>query len=613
MFYLVDSGVIMQVIKRLPTQLANQIAAGEVVQRPASVVKELMENSIDAGATEITLSVRDGGRTLIAIQDNGMGMHAADALLCFERHATSKIASINDLFALATMGFRGEALASIGAVAHVSLKTKQDGQETGIHVRMEGGSIVLNEEVICQKGTLIEVKNLFFNVPARRNFLKSDAVEFNHIEDAFLHVAISHPEISFVLHHNNQAIHNLNASNLKRRVTDVLGKNAGDKVFPIETETDIVRLTGFIGKPETAKKTRGDQFFFVNRRYFRSSYFNHAVQSAFEGLIPDKTYPIYFIFLEVDPSKIDVNIHPTKTEIKFEEERFIYSILLSAIRQSLGMFNLMPSLDFELETAFDLPSGYNKQPVVAPVINVDPTFNPFTSKTQGGSKKNEFSEGIKQQGFGTSAPNEADWKAFYSIKEEAEEVQTSLAINTTDVISPNLIISGKYIFTPVKTGVMIVDVPRALERILYDESIEAFIKHPLNQQVLLFPIEQSMSKQEIRLIHEHEKTFLQLGFKLRIEGECLAVEAAPAMLGEAGILDCLTELIHGIEFQQQEKDDIAHLLVLKLAKNASRHQRVASQAEAEHLLQSLFGRPEHGRSPSNETIVQILNFDQINF
>ena len=383
----------MQVIKRLPTQLANQIAAGEVVQRPASVVKELMENSIDAGATEISLTIKDGGRTLISIQDNGSGMNHQDALLCFERHATSKINAINDLFNLITMGFRGEALASIAAVAHVSLKTKRAEDITGFHIRIEGGTFVQNEEVVCSKGTLIEVKNIFFNVPARRNFLKSDSIEFNHIEDAFLYVAIAHPEVNFILHHNNQAIYNLSAANLKRRVTDVLGKNAGDRVFPIASETDIVKVTGFIGKPETAKKTRGSQFFFVNKRFFKSSYFNHAVLKAFEGLIPEKTHPTYFIFLEVDPAKIDVNIHPTKTEIKFEEERFIYSILLSTIRQSLGMFNLMPSLDFELETAFDLPAGFRKQPIVEPTIQVDPNFNPFKPQQQG-SKSNGFSEGI---------------------------------------------------------------------------------------------------------------------------------------------------------------------------------------------------------------------------
>ena len=601
----------MQVIKRLPTQLANQIAAGEVVQRPSSVVKELMENAIDAGATEISLIIKDGGRTLISIQDNGSGMNAEDALLCFERHATSKIDAIDDLFKLTTMGFRGEALASIGAVAHVSLKTKREESLTGVHIKMEGGNIAMNEEVVCSKGTLIEVKNLFYNVPARRNFLKSDSIEFNHIEDAFLYIAIAHPEVSFILHHNNQAIYNLGAANLKRRVTDVLGKNAGDRVFPIESETDIVKLTGFIGKPETAKKTRGSQFFFVNKRFFKSSYFNHAVLKAFEGLIPEKTHPTYFIFLEVDPAKIDVNIHPTKTEIKFEEERFIYSILLSTIRQSLGMFNLMPSLDFELETAFDLPAGFNKQPIVEPTIQVDPNFNPF--KPQGNSdKSNGFSKGIKEQGFGSTTPNEADWQSFYSINETPLPEQQELP-GITDVQSvADLLLVGRYIFTPVKTGVMMIDSKRAIERILYDECIESFVKHPLNQQMLLFPIDKPLEKQEVRIVSNHLKTFEQLGFNISLEEEVLHIFGAPEILHENGVVQCLEELIDRVEYSEQHQEDVAHSLVLQMVKHAARYHRISNKSEAELQIQRLFSCPDHTLSPSNEPIIQILAFEQLN-
>jgi DNA mismatch repair protein MutL len=601
----------MQVIKRLPTQLANQIAAGEVVQRPSSVVKELMENAIDAGATEISLSIKDGGRTLISIQDNGSGMNAEDALLCFERHATSKITAIDDLFKLTTMGFRGEALASIGAVAHVSLKTKREAGLTGVHIKMEGGNITLNEEAVCSKGTLIEVKNLFFNVPARRNFLKSDSIEFNHIEDAFLYIAIAHPEVSFILHHNNQAIYNLSAANLKRRVTDVLGKNAGDRVFPIESETDIVRLTGFIGKPETAKKTRGNQFFFVNNRFFKSSYFNHAVLKAFEGLIPDKTHPTYFIFLEVDPAKIDVNIHPTKTEIKFEEERFIYSILLSTIRQSLGMFNLMPSLDFELETAFDLPAGFNKQPVVEPTIQVDPNFNPF--KPQGVTgKSNGFSKGIKEQGFGSTTPNEADWRSFYTINETPLPEQQELP-GIGDVQSvADLLLVGRYIFTPVKTGVMMIDSKRAMERILYDECIESFVKHPLNQQMLLFPIEKQLEKQEERIISNHLKTFEQLGFNISLQENVLHILGAPELLHENGVVQCIEELIDRVGYSEQHQEDVAHALVLQMVKHAARYHRISNKSEAEMQIQRLFSSPDHTLSPSNEPIIQILAFEQLN-
>jgi DNA mismatch repair protein MutL len=603
---------IMQVIKRLPTQLANQIAAGEVVQRPSSVVKELMENAIDAGATEISLSIKDGGRTLISIQDNGSGMNAEDALLCFERHATSKIVAIDDLFKLTTMGFRGEALASIGAVAHVSLKTKLEAGLTGVHIKMEGGNIALNEEVVCLKGTLIEVKNLFYNVPARRNFLKSDSIEFNHIEDAFLYIAIAHPEVSFILHHNNQAIYNLSAANLKRRVTDVLGKNAGDRVFPIASETDIVKLTGFIGKPETAKKTRGSQFFFVNKRFFKSLYFNHAVLKAFEGLIPEKTHPTYFIFLEVDPAKIDVNIHPTKTEIKFEEERFIYSILLSTIRQSLGMFNLMPSLDFELETAFDLPAGFNKQPIVEPTIQVDPNFNPFNPQGGGSGKSNGFSKGIKEQGFGSSTPSEADWRSFYTINETTIPEQQELP-GISDVQSvADLLLVGRYIFTPVKTGVMMIDSKRAMERILYDESIESFVKHPLNQQMLLFPIEKTLEKQEVRIVSNHLKTFEQLGFNISLQEEVLHILGAPEILHENGVVQCLEELIDRVAYSEQHQEDVAHSLVLQMVKHAARYHRISNKSEAEMQIQRLFSCPEHTLSPSNEPIIQILAFEQLN-
>ena len=602
----------MQVIKRLPTQLANQIAAGEVVQRPSSVVKELMENAIDAGATEISLSIKDGGRTLISIQDNGSGMNAEDALLCFERHATSKIVAIDDLFKLTTMGFRGEALASIGAVAHVSLKTKRENGLTGVHIKMEGGNFALNEEVVCLKGTLIEVKNLFYNVPARRNFLKSDSIEFNHIEDAFLYIAIAHPEVSFILHHNNQAIYNLSAANLKRRVTDVLGKNAGDRVFPIASETDIVKLTGFIGKPETAKKTRGSQFFFVNKRFFKSSYFNHAVLKAFEGLIPEKTHPTYFIFLEVDPAKIDVNIHPTKTEIKFEEERFIYSILLSTIRQSLGMFNLMPSLDFELETAFDLPAGFNKQPIVEPTIQVDPNFNPFNPQGGGGGKSNGFSKGIKEQGFGSSTPSEADWRSFYTINETPLPEQQQLP-GLADVQSmADLLLVGRYIFTPVKTGVMMIDSKRAIERILYDECIESFVKHPLNQQMLLFPIEKNLEKQEVRIVSNHLKTFEQLGFNISLQEEVLHILGAPEILHENGVVQCLEELIDRVAYSEQHQEDVAHSLVLQMVKHAARYHRISNKSEAEMQIQRLFSCPEHTLSPSNEPIIQILAFEQLN-
>lgn len=335
------------VIKLLPDHIANQIAAGEVIQRPASVVKELVENAIDAGATKIDVLIKDAGKTLIQVVDNGKGMSPFDARMCFERHATSKVQSADDLFHLTTKGFRGEALASIAAISHTTLKTKQPDAELGHLIQIEGSKITQEEVTTCPIGTSFEIKNLFFNVPARRNFLKSDSIELRHILDEFERIVLPHPEISFSIQHNETIIYNLQGSNLKKRILDVLGSaKSGEKLVPIDEETDIVKIKGFIGKPEFAKKKRGEQFFFVNNRFFKDNYFNHAINKAYEGLIQDKMFPTYFIYFEVNPQKIDVNVHPTKTEIKFEEDKMIYAILLSSIRQSLGKYNIAPTLDF---------------------------------------------------------------------------------------------------------------------------------------------------------------------------------------------------------------------------------------------------------------------------
>jgi len=596
----------MQVIQRLPIHLSNQIAAGEVVQRPASVVKELLENAIDAGATEIAVHIKDGGRTLISITDNGSGMHPADAELCFERHATSKINSIDDLFKLSTMGFRGEALASIGAVAQVDLKTKTQARHTGIHIRHEAGKIVQKEEIVCGKGTLIEVKNLFFNIPARRNFLKSDGIEFNHIEDAFLYVALAHSEVAFVLHHNNQPVYNLEISNLKKRVSDVLGKGGADKLFPISSETDIVTIHGYLGKPETARKTRGNQFFFVNRRFFKSSYFHHAVQAAFEGLIPEKTFPSYYIFFEINPSKIDVNIHPTKTEIKFDEERFIYSLLLSTIRESLGRYNLMPTLDFDKETAFDLPPSFRHQPVQAPVIRVDPNYNPFAQESK---TEKAYSSAIHQQGFSSTSTQEKEWTALYQIIEQPNAAAPLFHEN--DGVTQDFLVVGKYILTPVRSGVMVIDIKRALERILYDESITAFVKQPLQVQTLLFPIEKKLEHQEQRIMRSHQKVFEQLGFKLEINEDVLKIEGVPAMLHEEGILTCFDALMERMEHQDQQQEDLAHLLLSELVKNAARYHKFTHKSEMQLIIDKLFSCKEHQVSPNNERIMATLDLNDI--
>ena len=368
------------IIQLLPDHVANQIAAGEVVQRPASVVKELLENAIDAGASSVTLLIKDAGKTLIQVIDDGIGMSPTDARLSFERHATSKIKDAQDLFNINTKGFRGEALASIAAVAHVEQKTKLTNEQLGTHIKIEGSKITTQEVVSTPKGTSVSVKNLFFNIPARRNFLKSDAIETRHIIDEFQRVALAHPSISFLLHHNGNEVYHLKESNLRKRIVAIFGSKMNEKLVPINEQTDLISVQGFVAKPEFAKKKRGEQFFFVNDRFIKSSYLNHAVVNACEGLLDKGAHPSYFLYLKVPTSSIDINIHPTKTEIKFENEKDIYAILRATVKHSLGQYNVAPVLDFNRDSTLDTPYKFNtKTTASTPKITVDPNFNPFKS------------------------------------------------------------------------------------------------------------------------------------------------------------------------------------------------------------------------------------------
>src|SRR5690554_1622799 len=367
------------VIRLLPDNIANQIAAGEVIQRPASVVKELIENAVDAGANKIELHIKDAGKTSIQIIDNGKGMSEMDARMSFERHATSKISSAADLFSLTTKGFRGEALASIAAIAHVEMETLEQGEQVGTRIEIAGSKITTQEPITRTKGTSISVKNLFFNVPARRNFLKSDNVETKHIIEEFNRIALTHPEVGFVFSHNGNVMHNLESAGLRKRIVDLFGRNFNNKLVPIEEETDLVKISGFIVKPEFSKKTRGEQYFFVNNRYFKDTYFNHAVVAGYDNLVAPKHFPSYFIYLEVPPNTLDVNVHPTKTEVKFEDGRSIYSIIRSTVKLALGKYNIAPSLDFEHESQFDLSLEQQNSPIKQPEIQVDTSFNPFRS------------------------------------------------------------------------------------------------------------------------------------------------------------------------------------------------------------------------------------------
>ena len=605
----------MSIIHLLPEHIANQNAAGEVIQRPASVVKELMENSIDAGAQTVQLHIKDAGKTLIQVVDDGMGMTPEDAVKCFQRHATSKLKSADDLFRLQTKGFRGEALASIASIAHVSMRTKKEESDTGTLIEVEGNTIKTNEQIVCSTGTSFEVKNLFYNVPARRNFLKSESIEFGHIRDEFERVALAHPAVKFSLHHNGQEIYQLQSGVLRMRVASIFGRNSNERLVPIEEDTNIVSIKGFLGKPDAAKKTRGEQFFFVNHRFFKDSYFHHAISKAFDGMISEKHYPSYCIYLEVDPAKIDVNIHPTKTEIKFEEDRFIYSILLSSVKQALGKYNIFPTLDFEAETSFDVPSSFRKTEPVEPQITVDPSFNPFqTSKSTGGSSGNGFSKALKNEGFGQAMPSPSDWEQFYQIEEESklsdEELTPSLPFHEEST-QGNYLIHDRYVFSPTKSGLLVIDVKRAKWRILYHELIGKFIHQALDSQQLLFPIEKQLSKIEGDLWLSHEKLMQQLGFHGTIEGEILSIHGVPMVLPENSIESCVDSLLAELQNRDIDQGDVAHILVRRLTQNASKDAVIRRTEEAQALIEALFQCEEHALAPNGKKILHTISLTDI--
>jgi DNA mismatch repair protein MutL len=597
-------------IKILPDHIANQIAAGEVVQRPASVVKELAENAVDAGATKIQVIIKDAGKTLIQVIDNGNGMFPKDAALCFERHATSKIVAADDLFSLKTKGFRGEALASIASIAHVILKTRTVQSEVATEISIEGSKIKSNTECVHAIGTSFEVKNLFFNVPARRNFLKSDAMEFRHIEEEFERIVLAHPNIQFTLHHNNQEIYVLNPANQRKRIVDVLGKNSNDKLVPIEQETDIVSIRGFVLKPEYARKTRGEQFLFVNNRFFKDNYFNHAVNKAFDSLIQPKYFPGYFLFLEVDPSKLDVNIHPTKTEIKFEEDKFIYSILLSSIRQALGKYNVTPTLDFEQETAFEVPLSFRNQPPTEPVIKVNPEFNPFQSYANSSKITSSNSSAIKSQGFGQTIPTEDDWKNFYSLEKD-KEIESNSLIPLEELKSvKEYLLKDRYILTPTKSGFMVIDRKRAQERITYDELMTLFINSPIHSQQLLFPFEFELSKSEKSLWTTNKSLLSRFGFEYEINSNHLIINSVPSCLKEESIYKCIELINETIGFKEIDKGEIAHFIVLAISKSVS-NSSLKGQIDPESFIERLFQCPEHQYTASGKKIVSTLTLEEL--
>jgi DNA mismatch repair protein MutL len=573
----------------------------------------MVENAIDAGATKIQVFIKDAGKTLIQIIDNGDGMNESDAILCFERHATSKVANADDLFALKTKGFRGEALASIAAISHVTLKTRQASSETGTLLEIEGSKIVSNDQTVCSVGTSFEVKNLFYNVPARRNFLKSENVEFNHIKDEFERIVFAHPEIAFTLKHNDTEIYQLNPAILRKRIVDILGRNSNDKLVPIEETTEIVELKGYIGKPEFSKKTRGEQFLFVNNRFFKDTYFNHALNKAFDGLLPSKHFASYFLYLTVDPSKIDVNVHPTKTEIKFEEDRLIYSIIFSSVRQALGKYNIAPTLDFERETSFDLPFEMRNMPATEPQVKVNPFYNPFQSNTatSGASKGNQFTKAIHSEGFGTKDIRKADWDAFYAIEEEEKSNNSLIEADHSSFEMNDFLFKGRYLITTGATGILLIDIPRAFERIIYDELMAKFIGNPIASQKLLFPIEKEFSSAEIAEWESNTILLGRFGFEWKFDKNMIVIEAVPAVLQEESIHDCIDTVLAKIAFQDIDKGEIAHALVLSIASSVGKTKKINNSVAARDLMEQLFLCPEHAITAEGKRVMQTISLDEL--
>lgn len=524
------------IIKLLPDSVANQIAAGEVIQRPASAVKELLENAIDAGATQIKLIIKDSGKTLIQVTDNGCGMSETDARLCFERHATSKIKDASDLFNIRTMGFRGEALASIAAIAQVELKTKRIGDHIGSIIHIEGSEVKSQEACQCPEGTGISVKNLFFNVPARRNFLKSNAVETSHILDEFYRVVLPFHNIAFEMHHNNSEVHRLPATQLKQRILNIFGNNYNEKLLGVTTETGICNISGFVGKAEHAKKTRGEQFFFVNRRFIKSAYLHHAVVTSFEEMLPANTFPSYFLFIDIDPKEIDINIHPTKTEIKFLDEKSIYAILKSAVKQAIGKFSI-DSIDFDIEKSLDIPPLKKGETVKPPSIKINQGYNPFEKKSEKPVlPSSALIKKKERENWEKLYPRHADNQLEIPEAEKKESSSQQL-INTDwdkeqDEAKSKLFIQlhASYIVTQVKSGLLVVDQQNAHERILF----EHFMDHLENkkekfQQKQLFPEVIEFSASDAVLIKEICDNIKALGFEIDEFGQnAFVINSIPA-------------------------------------------------------------------------------------
>ena len=616
----------MDIIKLLPDAVANQIAAGEVIQRPASVVKELIENAIDSGATDIQLVVKDAGRTLLQVIDNGKGMSFNDARLCFERHATSKLRSADDLFRLTTKGFRGEALASIAAIAHVELKTKQPTETMGTLVQIEGSVIKQHDLIAAQDGTSVAVKNLFFNVPARRNFLKSDNIEMTHVEEEFYRVALIHHNIAFTLYHNGKMLMRLESSNFKQRILAVFGNHFKDKLFPVDQETDFMKISGFIAKPENAKKKKSEQYMFINHRYIRHNLLNFAVETAYADLIPSGYRPAYFIQIEIDPAAVDINVSPTKVEVKLQDEKLMFGFLNSTVKKSLGMMSLTPQLEFDGDPTMEVPDRPSNYRLEMPSTGIHTDFNPFASNA--GARSSVFS-GLSSHSSAHEHTQNSGWQDFLkalSTKQietsESKQLETEwIDCNETDetiVIPENLpyfIVDNRYLFYQLNGQAMVVDMVNARERILYERYINALRRTPIRVQQSLFPVTITLTPAQCDLIEILKPDFLKLGYDLeKMDNTHFAVNGTPNNEEEEGdIQSVIEQALEDFKTNQflYKADNERNMAICMARQNRSRYKPISTMEEVRSLLQQLLNCACPSTSPSEKRIMHTFSSEEL--
>ena len=583
-------------ISILPENIANQIAAGEVILRPSSVVKELIENSVDANSKNIQLIIKDSGKTLVQIIDDGIGMSSRDLKLSFQRHATSKIKNFEDLFTLKSKGFRGEALASIASIATIEATSRRKKDEIGKLLKISGSKIELLEDCVCSEGTSISVKNLFYNVPARRNFLKSDNVELRHIIDEFHRVALAHPEICFTFFQNNIELFKLPISSLQKRIINIFSPKIQEKLVPIEEKTSVAKISGFIIKPDFSKKSRGQQFFFVNNRFIKSSFLNHSVVSAFEGLLSDGYFPGYFIFLEIDPKMIDINVHPTKTEIKFEDDQNLFAILKATVKHSLGMFQVLPSIDFDKDPGLDIPYEYVKKSPVEPPIEVNSSFNPFKEENE------------------TEKISRHSWENIYSKFDSKDSAYISEKELNLNLSQPPKVFQlfKKYIITSLRSGLLIINQQRAHQRVLYEKFLKSITNQKTASQELIFPKKIKLSKKEFVLFEEYQKNLNALGFKIKLSGLNLEIKSAPSFFNHDNLEDIITDLFSMIEegnFNGFSKVDFLSKALSNVA--SIKPGRILTVKEQQILVDDLFACKEFLTCPFSHQIFVTLSKEEL--